>query len=340
LFSRRNPPRYLGGYPADSIIAGYSFLGRLPASWFNPVVRVLILGCGYVGLPLGAEFIKQGHDVYGVRRSAVAEAELTAAGIKPLLADITRREDLAKLPGTFDFVVNCVSSTKGGVEEYRQVYLDGTRNLIEWLSAAPPKKFVYTSSTSVYGQTDSSSVKETSSTAPASETSKVLVETEQVLLKAVAERKFPAVILRVAGIYGPGRGHLFLQYLKNEAKIPGKGERFINMIHRDDLVGALIAALKSGRAGEIYNAVDDEPVAQIHFFRWLSETLGKWMPPFTREVENGDRKRGLTNKKVSNRRLKMELGYQFKYPTFRQGYTAEILRLERAGGLNIEPEAR
>jgi len=303
-------------------------------------VRVLIVGCGYIGLPLGTELVKQGHDVYGVRRSAGAADDLSVAGIKPLVADITSRDALARLPGPFDAVVNCVSSTRGGLEEYRRVYLEGTRNLIEWLSATRPKKFVYTSSTSVYGQADGSLVKESSPTAPGSETSKVLVETEKLLLAAVAERQFPAVILRVAGIYGPGRGHLFLQYLRNEAKIAGKGERLINMIHRDDLVAILIAALKSGRAGEIYNAVDDEPVAQIHFFRWLSETLGKWMPPFTPEVENGDRKRGLTNKRVSNRKLKMELGYQFKYPTFRQGYTAEITRLERSGQLNIDPEPR
>ena len=175
----------------------------------------------------------------------------------------------------------------------------------------------------------------------ATETSKVLVETEKLLLDAAAQKKFPAVILRVAGIYGPERGHLFLQYLKNEAKIEGKGERFINMIHRDDLVGFIIAALKNGRPGEIYNAVDDEPVAQIHFFRWLSETLGKWMPPFAAETENAERKRGLTNKKLQNRKLKMELGYQFKYPTFRQGYTAEIQRLDDAGLLNIdEPRDR
>jgi nucleoside-diphosphate-sugar epimerase len=289
---------------------------------------------------LGVELSKQGHDVYGVRRSKDAEAELSAAGIKPLVADIINRDDLDKLPGPFDFVVNCVSSTQGGVEEYRQVYLEGTRNLIEWLSLPPPKKFVYTSSTSVYGQTDGSMVKETSPTAPASETSQVLVETENLLLAAVDGRKFPAVILRVAGIYGPGRGHLFLKYLRNEAKIAGKGEGLINMIHRDDLVGAIIAALKSARAGEIYNAVDDEPVAQIHFFRWLSETLGKYMPPFATDIDNGNRKRGLTNKKVSNRKLRMELGYQFRYPTFRQGYTAEIMRLERAGELNIEPEPR
>jgi nucleoside-diphosphate-sugar epimerase len=303
-------------------------------------MRVLIVGCGYVGLPLGAELVRQGHEVFGMRRSAGAAAEMRAAGIQPLVADITKPDDLAKLPGPFDWIVNTVSSTKGGVEEYRQVYLEGTRQLIEWLSAAPPNKFVYTSSTSVYGQTDGSLVKETSPTDPAGETAKVLVEAEKLLLAATAERKLPAVILRVAGIYGPERGHLFLQYLKNEARIAGKGDRIVNMIHRDDLVGVIIAALQSGRPGEIYNAVDDEPVAQIHFYRWLSETLGKWMPPFATEEENAARKRGVTNKKVSNRRLKMELGCRFKYPTFRQGYTAEITRLERAGRLSIQPESR
>jgi len=303
-------------------------------------VRVLIIGCGYVGVSLGAELVKQGHEVFGVRRSTGHDAELKAAGVQPLGADITRPEDLAKLPGPFDWVVNTVSSTKGGVEEYREVYLNGTRHLIDWLAAAPPKKFVYTSSTSVYGQTDGSVVKETSLTEPTTETGKVLVEAEKALLAAVAGRKFPAVILRVAGIYGPDRGHLFQQYLRNEARIAGKGERIINMIHRDDLVGVIITALKSGRPGEIYNAVDDEPVAQIHFFRWLSETLGKWMPAFATEEEDANRKRGVTNKKVSNRKLKMELGCPFKYPTFRQGYTAEIQRLDRAGLLNIKPEPR
>ena len=318
----------------------YSVLGAMGPGCFYQVMRVLIVGCGYVGLPLGAELARQGHEVFGVRRTNAAEAGLKAGGIHPLVADITKPGDLSALPVPFDWVVNCVSSAKGGVEEYREVYLNGTRNLIEWLAASPPKKFVYTSSTSVYGQTDGSQVKETSATEPASETSKVLVETEKLLLVAAREKKFPAVILRVAGIYGTERGHLFQQYLKNEAKIAGKGERLINMIHRDDLVGVIIAALKNGRAGEIYNAVDDEPVTQIHFFRWLSETLGKWMPPFAAGDGNGDRKRGVTNKKVSNRRLKMELGYQFKYPTFRQGYTAEILRLEREGKLDIKLEPR
>jgi len=306
-------------------------------------MRVLIVGCGYVGLPLGTELVRLGHEVFGLRRNALAENELKATGVQPLFGDVTRPETLAKLPREFDWVVNCVaaglrraevaSATQagGGAEDYRQVYLQGTRNLIEWLAPNPPKKFVYTSSTSVYGQTDGSQVKETSPTEPLAETAKILVETEKALLTAVAERKFPAVILRVAGIYGPERGHWFKQFLKNEAHIEGDGSRFLNMIHRDDLIGCIIAALKSGRAGEIYNAADDEPVSQQHFFQWLAQALDKPLPPSEPENPAENRKRGATNKRVSNRRLNMELGYQFKYPNFRKGYSAELLRLDRAG---------
>jgi nucleoside-diphosphate-sugar epimerase len=142
------------------------------------------------------------------------------------------------------------------------------------------------------------------------------------------------VIQRLAAIYGPGRGYWFKQYLKDEAQIEGAGARILNMIHRDDAARAIIAALKSGRPGEVYNVVDDEPVTQLHFFQWLSGPLGKELPPSVPEDPETVRKRGVTNKKVSNRRLKMELGCQFKYPTFRQGYTAEILRLDRAGELD------
>jgi len=162
------------------------------------------------------------------------------------------------------------------------------------------------------------------------ETAKVLLETEKLLLAAAVERKFPAVILRVAGIYGPERGHWFKQFLKNEARMEGDGSRFLNMIHRDDLIGCIIAALKSGRAGEIYNAVDDEPVSQLHFFQWLAQALDQPLPPSEPFNPDAARKRGATNKRVSNRKLKMELGHQFKYPNFRKGYSAELLRLDRA----------
>lgn len=324
-------------------------------------MRVLIVGCGYVGLPLGAELVKLRHEVFGMRRSADTDTGLKTAGITPLHADITQPETFATLPTGFDWVVNCAASSGGDVAAYRRLYLRGTRNLIEWLwgsrgresadsskgrnvrrltSAATMKKFVYTSSTGVYGQNDGSVVKETSPTEPAVETTKVLVETENVLLAAAREKNFPAVVLRVAGIYGPDRGYLLKQYLKNEARIEGSGGRILNMIHRDDLIGVIIAALKSGRPGEIYNAVDDEPVSQFNFFEWLAGTLGKDLPPSVPEDAEANRKRGVTNKRVSNRRLKMELGYQFKYPNFRKGYTAELLRLDRAGLLEIPAESR
>lgn len=292
-------------------------------------MRVLIIGCGYVGLPLGVELIRQGHDVFGLRRSAAEE--LKSAGLTPVMADITARETLTGLPRDFDWVVNCAASGGGSAADYRRLYLQGTRNLIEWFAAAPPKKFVYTSSTSVYGQNDGSLVKEGSPTEPQAETAQVLVETEKVLLEAAQSKKFSSVILRVAGIYGPGRGHWFKQFLIDEARIEGKGERMLNMIHLEDVVGVVIAALKNGRTGEIYNAVDDEPVSQLKFFEWLGGALDKPLPASAPEDAEDNRKRGVTNKKVSNRRLKMELGYQFKYPTFRQGYTAELIRLDRGG---------
>src|SRR5208283_312409 len=184
------------------------------------------------------------------------------------------------------------------------------------LAPNPPRKFVYTSRTSVYGQNDGSQVKESSPTEPLAETSRILVETEKVLLAAVAERQVTAVILRVAGIYGPDRGHWFRQFMQDAAHMEGDGSRWLNMIHRDDLVDCIIAALKSGRAGEIYNAVDDEPVSQLHFFQWLAQAVDKPLPPSEPEVFDASRRRGVTNKRVSNRKLRMELGHRFKYPTF------------------------
>jgi nucleoside-diphosphate-sugar epimerase len=308
-------------------------------------MKCLIVGCGYVGLPLGAELVRQGHEVFGLRRSASAENELKTAGIHPLAGDVTKLETLAELPRQFDWVVNCVAAG-GSAENYRQIYLEGNRNLISWLADSTPQKFVYTSSTSVYGQNDGSVVTEKSPVDPEAPTARTLVEAEKFLLGNGGPRgrsphqQFPAVMLRVAGIYGPERGHWFKQFLKNEARIEGDGSRFLNMIHRDDVAGCIIAALKNGSAGEIYNAVDDEPVTQLSFFEWLAATLGKPLPPSVSEDAGIVRKRGATNKRVSNHKLKLELGYQFKHPDFRDGYGAEILRLERAGELRATPDTQ
>jgi nucleoside-diphosphate-sugar epimerase len=291
---------------------------------YSPLMRVLIVGCGYVGLPLGAALARLGNEVFGLRREPWSAAGPESAGIKPLGGDITRPEDLARLPAGYDWVVNCVSSSGGGAEQYRSIYVQGTRNLLQWLAARPPGKFVYTSSTAVYGQNDGSTVDEAAPTEPLAATARVLLEAEKVLLEAARQSGFPAIIARLAAIYGPGRGYWFKQYLSGQGRMEAGGGRILNMIHRDDVVGVLIALLERGRAGEIYNAVDDEPVTQLGCFQWLSGVLGRPLPPGASQDPAASSKRGLANKRVSNRKLKSQLGYTFRYPSFRQGYEPEI----------------
>lgn len=293
-------------------------------------MRVLIIGCGYVGLPLGAELARQGHDVFGVRRTSDT-AELSAAGIQPVVGDITQPGFLALLPPDFDWVVNTVSSSRGGVEDYRTVYLEGTRRLIDWLRRGSRlTRYIHASSTSVYGQTDGGIVTEDSPAEPATPTGRVLVQTERLLLEA-ARQGWPAVMLRLAGIYGPGRGHLFQQLLRGEARLAGEGSRILNMIHRDDAVRAVICALERGLPGEIYNVADDEPVTEREFFGWLCEQLGLPFPTPATPAELAGRKRDFTSKRVSNRKLRLALACELKYPTFRQGYAAEIAGWQERG---------
>jgi nucleoside-diphosphate-sugar epimerase len=278
-------------------------------------VRVLVVGCGYVGQPLAERLAAAGHDVFGLSRKPPE----FRGRIAPIACDITRRDELKGIPRTYDAVINTVSSSKGGVEEYRSVYFEGTGNLLGHLQF---QKYIWTSSTSVYAQSDGGIVIEESPSEPISATSRILRETEKVLLK-----EGQGIVLRLAGIYGPDRGHLFQQYLRGEARIHGEGERWLNMIHREDAVGAIIAALETGRAGEIYNVTDNEPVTERDFFVWLAQKLKRDLPPVVLESELAGRKRGVTSKRVSNRELRERLGYALVYPTFREGYASEISRL-------------
>jgi nucleoside-diphosphate-sugar epimerase len=313
-------------------------------------MRVLIVGCGYVGLPLGAELARRGHEVFGLRRTSDGAEQLRAARIRPLTADISQSHSLTALPNHYDWVINTVASSGGDEADYRRTYLEGTSNLLKWL-APSLNGFVYTSSTGVYAQNDESIVTEESAAEPDSATSRVLIETEQLLLTGAREQNLPAMVLRCAGIYGPGRGYWLRQFLAGEAKMEDASDRWLNMIHRDDVGAAIIAVLERGRPGEIYNVVDDEPVQQRTLFAWLAERLCKPMPPSAPGIVRGfssdhssdhsssaaesrrdaggplARRRAVTNKRVSNRKLRLALGYELKYPTFREGYAAELTRL-------------
>jgi nucleoside-diphosphate-sugar epimerase len=171
---------------------------------------------------------------------------------------------------------------------------------------------------------DGSWVTEESQTEPDSATSQVLRQTERELINAHLAAGFPSIIVRASGIYGPERGHLFKQYLRGEATMRGEGSSWINMVHVDDLAAALAHLIDHGKPGEIYNGTDNEPVTQGDFYRWLSERLRRQMPQ--QAAADANRKRGLTNKRVSNAKL-VSTGFRFVYPTFREGYAAELRRL-------------
>lgn len=281
-------------------------------------MRVLIVGCGYVGFCVGAELARKGHSVRGVRRSNAGDSALSAAGILPIHADITVPGNLAVLGTSYDWVVHCVSASGGNADDYERVYIEGTRNLLSWLGSAAPSKILFTSSTSVYGQTNGEWVDETSTTVPVAPTAQTILRTEGLLREFAAKNGFPAVILRVAGIYGPDRAHWIDQVRSGRARIE-REERNLNMVHRDDVAGAIVAALERAGPGSTYNVADDEPVTQRALVTWLSGRLKLAMPPEADESVSSA-KRGLTNKRVSNRRLKSELGYRLRFPTFREGY--------------------
>ena len=297
-------------------------------------MRILIVGCGYVGLALGARCSSSGAEVLGLRRQGDHDGAMAAAGIRGWRGDLTKPDDLESIAGDFDAVVCAVSSGRGGPDAYREVYLGGARNLVEWARGRRVGRMVSVSSTSVYAQTDGSWVTEGSPTEPAEATGQVLVETEKVFAEAQRSGVVPTLIVRVAGIYGPGRGHLFGQFVTGQAR--REPDRWMNMIHRDDVASALETVVLRGEPGRTYNAVDDEPVLQGDFLRFLAESTGRPLPPVAPAADPGGsipaRKRGNTNKRVSNRRLREELGWTPRFPTYREGYAEAIAALVATPG--------
>ncbi len=129
-----------------------------------------------------------------------------------------------------------------------------------------------------------------------------------------------ATVVRSCGIYGQGRGVLFEKFRRGEAVIEGDGLRWINQIHQRDLVIALTYLIDAGVPGEIYNVTDDTPVTYNDYYTWCAEFLCKPIPP--NGPINPQRKRGMTNKRVSNAKLRGR-GWTPLYPSFREGLEAD-----------------
>jgi len=184
------------------------------------------------------------------------------------------------------------------------VYFDGLRNVLHVLQ---PKTVVFTSSTSVYAQSDGSWVTEQSPAEPQRETSKILREAEEMVLAQ------NGLVARLAGIYGPGRSVLLQKFFESRAVIEGDGSRVINQIHRDDAASALCFLVRQSAPGGIYNVCDDTPMTQSEVYRWLAKYFAKPLPS-TGPIDP-NRKRGWTSKRVSNAKLRA-LGWQPTFPSF------------------------
>ena len=284
------------------------------------MANVLIVGCGYVGVALGVALAGEGHHVRGMRRNP----ENLPESIKPLRADVHDRDLSDLLPEGLDFIFYTLSSGGGGEAGYRAAYAEGPKNLLEALDkkGVRPRRIFFTSSTAVYAQTDGGPVDEESLTQPTHYAGRILLEGERAFL----ESRHPATILRLSGIYGPGRTRLIDAVRAGQAEVHEGPPRFTNRIHRDDCAGALAHLMKMDKPDGVYVGVDDEPADRRKVLIWLAQRLDVPQP---REAAGGEvpSPRAATNKRCSNARLK-STGYRFLYPSYREGYAGMIADME------------
>jgi nucleoside-diphosphate-sugar epimerase len=276
--------------------------------------RALIAGCGYLGQALADLLTTEHWEVEGWTLSPQSAEELSQRGVRAYSIDISNEKDVTARKADFDVVVHCASTRGGNVDLYRRVYFDGARNLVNRFGGA---KFLLTSSTSVYAQTNGEIVAEESPAEPKHEAGKILRQAEDlVLVKS-------GIVVRLGGIYGPGRSALLRKFLNGEAIVDPSNDRFLNQIHRDDAAAALRVLLKStAAAGEIYNVVDDQPILQSECYRWLATKLNRSLT--SSKGSTSSRKRGESNKRVSNARLR-STGWVPLYRTFADGMEKSVL---------------
>jgi nucleoside-diphosphate-sugar epimerase len=174
----------------------------------------------------------------------------------------------------------------------------------------------------VYGQNDGGWVVEESPTEPSSESGQVCRAAEDVALTFAAASGLRLTVVRYSGLYGPGRV-IGKAALEHGEPIPGDPDRYLNLIHIDDAAAAAVAVLAKGEPGRVYLASDDRPVQRREYYELAARLLGARAPNFAAPAEEGQNpEHDKTNRKVSNRRIKEELGMKFTYPDIRSGLPA------------------
>ena len=271
--------------------------------------KIGIVGCGYVGSAVGAALAKLGHDVLGTTTSPDRVEVLRDQGIKPAIVRLDQRQDLQRVLLDREIVILTVSAGQGG-QTYREVYLDGVGHLLAAVESAAAERIIYTSSTSVYGQQDGGWVNEESPTEPKSESGRILLDAERALLDESKTAGLKASILRLSGIYGPGRAPADWA-ARWAGKERSDGAAYLNLIHRDDIVAAMLALVNQPYHG-VLNLTCDEPAVRSELYDRLLADLGL---PAVRWVESDGPAR--LGKRVRNRRLKEALGIELQHPRVR-----------------------
>jgi nucleoside-diphosphate-sugar epimerase len=285
-------------------------------------MTTLILGCGDLGSRVAVLLKQSGKPVIGTVRSIARSEALSRQGIKTVIADVLDPESLRVLPEA-DRVLYCVGQDRSAGVPMRRVYVDGLRNVLECL-AGRVGRVVYASSTGVYGPCGGDWIDEDTPTHPTHESGRVVLDAE-LALKDVAERHgLPLVILRFAGLYGPGRIPLRGRLDRGEP-IPGDPERPLNLVHIDDAAAAAVAALDRGKAGRSYLVSDDRPLPRREFYELAAQLLGAPEPRFVPYAPGSpEASREESSKRVRNARLRDELGVSLVHPDITTGLPAAL----------------
>ena len=280
-------------------------------------MNILIAGCGYVGTALGVRLAADGHSVWGLRRRPAGLPDT----VQPLAADLADAETLRSLPPGLGVVYYTAAAADNSEAAYRTAYVDGPRHLLEALQqqGQRPRRVVFTSSTGVYAQCRGEWVDEDAPAEPLHAGGRHLLAGERLFL----ESEFAATVLRLAGIYGPGRTRLIENLRQGNATYQDSPPVYLNLIHRDDCVGALRHLTALARPAPLYIGVDYRPVERGTLLRWLSGVLDT--PPPRLVAASTNRR---SNKRCRNVRLAAS-GYPFRYPTFQDGYSAIIDALSK-----------
>ena len=278
-------------------------------------MKVLIAGCGDLGTALGLELAATGDEVFGLRR----HPERLPPALRPLAADLTAASSLARLPEV-DAVIYAAAADNSNDASYRSAYVDGLRNLLAapTLRQLPPARILFVSSTAVYAQENGEWIDE-SAPAEAANFRGVRLREGEALLRSDAPAATVTTVLRLSGIYGPGRTRLIDQVRAGRATYPPGPPRYANRIHRDDAAGALAHLLRLPSPAPLYLGSDDAPVDLAEVLTFLAVELAAPLPLLDEMASAGDPER--PSKRCSNTLLRAS-GYAFRYPTYREGYGA------------------